>query len=96
MLINAIQTTSTTQCATAPLPAVPPTQELNPLPFLGMIANTAAWLFYGTLIQDPYVYFSNILGLVFGAFFTLTCYKFAKEKVNDRIFVFCSCCCNAG
>lgn len=52
-------------------------QELNPLPFLGIVANCVAWLLYGTLIKDPYVYFSNILGLPLGCFYVLTTLKFA-------------------
>ena len=47
-----------------------------------MFANCTAWLFYGTLTKDPYVYFSNILGLMLGFFFIFTSYKFAPEKVG--------------
>jgi hypothetical protein len=57
-------------------------QELNPLPFVGIFANCTAWLLYGTLTKDPYVYFSNILGLPLGFFFIFTSLKFAPEKVS--------------
>jgi hypothetical protein len=57
-------------------------QELNPLPFLGIVFNCTAWLLYGTLTKDPYVYFSNILGLPLGIFYVFTSVKFASEKVS--------------
>jgi len=57
-------------------------QDLNPLPFVGTFANCTAWLLYGTLTKDPYVYFSNILGLPLGFFFIFTSLKFAPEKVR--------------
>jgi len=41
-------------------------------------------LLYGTLTKDPYVYFSNILGLPLGFFYVLTSMKFANEKVQAQ------------
>lgn len=59
-------------------------QELNPLPFVGIFANCTAWLLYGTLTKDPYVYFSNILGLPLGVFYVFTTMKYACEKVGGN------------
>jgi solute carrier family 50 protein (sugar transporter) len=58
-------------------------QELNPLPFIGIFANCTAWLLYGTLTKDPYVYFSNILGLPLGFWMIFTSFKWANEKVSQ-------------
>lgn len=62
-------------------------QDLNPLPFVGMCANCTAWLLYGTLTHDFYVYFSNILGLLLAYFYIFTSLKFAPEKVCLRVCV---------
>jgi solute carrier family 50 protein (sugar transporter) len=64
-------------------------QELNPLPFLGIVANCTAWLLYGTLTRDPYVYFSNFLGLPLGFFYVFTTIKFANEKVRSILRSLC-------
>jgi hypothetical protein len=54
------------------------------MPFVGIFANCTAWLLYGTLTKDPYVYFSNILGLPLGLWMMLTSQKFAPETVRLR------------
>lgn len=59
--------------------------EMNPLPYVAMVANCVAWLLYGTLTHDFYVYASNIFGLLLGFFYIFTTYKFAAEKAQDRM-----------
>ncbi|GBF91311.1 DNA-3-methyladenine glycosylase [Raphidocelis subcapitata] len=75
----------------APLPAVLEVRrrryigETNALPFAAMGANCMAWLFYGFLIRDWYVYIPNFVGLMFGWFFTFTCFKFSTDKAQDSL-----------
>jgi hypothetical protein len=59
-------------------------QEVNPLPFVAMIANGMGWLAYGLHIHDFFVFGSNIAALVLGVFYVMTCSKFAEEKVGGR------------
>lgn len=66
-------------------------QDLNPLPFVGMCANCTAWLLYGTLTHDFYVYFSNILGLMLAYFYIFTSLKFAPEKVCGAVVLAGGC-----
>lgn len=70
------------------------------MPFVGIFANCTAWLLYGTLTKDPYVYFSNILGLPIGIFFVFTALKFAPEKVSAcsctvQLLLLDGCCCQS-
>jgi hypothetical protein len=53
------------------------------------VANCTAWLLYGTLTKDPYVYFSNFLGLPLGFFYVFTTVKFANEKVSRSVLPAC-------
>jgi solute carrier family 50 protein (sugar transporter) len=59
-------------------------QELNVLPFIAMAANCFAWIIYGYIGMDWYIYFGNLPGVMFGMFYVLTCYKFSKEQVRAR------------
>jgi solute carrier family 50 protein (sugar transporter) len=61
-----------------------PLQELNVLPFIAMAANCFAWIIYGYIGMDWYIYFGNLPGVMFGMFYVLTCYKFSKEQVRAR------------
>lgn len=69
-------------CGPCQLAVCVPLQDLNPLPFVGMCANCTAWLLYGTLTHDFYVYFSNILGLLLAYFYIFTTLKFTQEQVS--------------
>ncbi|KAI8476873.1 MAG: sugar efflux transporter for intercellular exchange-domain-containing protein [Monoraphidium minutum] len=57
--------------------------ETNALPFAAMGANCLAWLFYGFLIKDWFVYVPNQVGLVLGWFYMLNCFKFSKDRAQD-------------
>jgi solute carrier family 50 protein (sugar transporter) len=58
----------------APMPAVLEVRrrrflgDTNALPFAAMAANCLAWIFYGFLIRDWFVYAPNYVGLMFGWF----------------------------
>ncbi|KAH6564996.1 hypothetical protein BASA62_007589 [Batrachochytrium salamandrivorans] len=41
--------------------------NVNPFPFPMIMANCLGWLVYGLLVQDPYVFFPNIVGISAGA-----------------------------
>lgn len=60
-------------------------QELNALPFIAMTANCFAWIVYGYVTVDFYIYIGNLAGLMCGVFYTLTCYKFSKEQVGGLL-----------
>jgi len=62
-------------------------QDLNALPFAAMAINCAAWVFYAMLLEDYYIYFGNLPGMLLGMFYVLTCYKFSKEAVRGRFAV---------
>lgn len=59
-------------------------QDLNALPFAAMAINCAAWVFYAMLLEDYYIYFGNLPGMLLGMFYVLTCYKFSKEAVRGH------------
>lgn len=59
--------------------------EVNALPFAMMVANCAAWMFYGAVIVDYFVYVANIPGLVGGLFYTLVCFRFSKAAAQNAL-----------
>lgn len=59
--------------------------DLNPLPMVAMWANCAAWLVYGYLVKDYYVFAANEPGLLLGTYMTIVCYGFADAKARDRM-----------
>ncbi|KAF8068188.1 hypothetical protein HT031_001874 [Scenedesmus sp. PABB004] len=75
----------------SPLPAVREVDanrsigELNALPFIAMAVNCAGWLFYGTVLRDFYVYAGNIPGVLFGLYYTLTCFKWSSEPAQNTL-----------
>lgn len=42
-------------------------------------------MFYAFLIRDWFVYIPNMAGLMFGWFFTFSCFKFSKDEAQDMI-----------
>lgn len=46
--------------------------SLNPTPWAFILVNCLAWLHYGYLNGNPYIYWSNAPGCLLGLFFTLT------------------------
>lgn len=75
----------------APMPAVLEVRrrryigETNALPFAAMGTNCLAWLFYGFLIRDWFVYIPNFVGLFFGWFYTFTCFRFSKDSAQETL-----------
>lgn len=59
-----------------------PLQEINPLPFIFMVANGMGWLAYGLYIHDFFVFCSNIAAVLLGLFYVMTCSKYCKEQVS--------------
>ena len=66
-------------------------QDLNPVPYPAQTANAAAWIAYSYVIVptnlsgSALIYWVNQLGLLFGLFFTVSCYGLARTKTRDRI-----------
>ena len=56
-------------------------QDLNPIPFPVVVANCMAWVAYGIVNRDPYVFLANDPGLLLGLFYTLSAYGYADAKV---------------
>ena len=46
--------------------------NLNPVPWAMILANCVAWLHYGYLKANPFIFFSNALGTLLGLFYTMT------------------------
>lgn len=46
--------------------------DLNPVPWAMILANCVAWLHYGFLQGNPYIFWSNALGSLLGLFYTMT------------------------
>lgn len=66
-------------------------QSLNPVPYPAQSANAAAWIAYSYVIVptnksgSALLFWVNQLGLLFGIFFTVSCYGLARQKTKDRI-----------
>ncbi|GAX74934.1 hypothetical protein CEUSTIGMA_g2380.t1 [Chlamydomonas eustigma] len=56
--------------------------DLNPIPFVAIIANCICWMVYGCLNKDPYVIAANEPGMLLGVFMSLVCYGLADLKVR--------------
>jgi hypothetical protein len=56
-----------------------------------MAVNCGCWIAYALLLQDFYIYFGNMPGLLLGLFYTHTCYKFSKEGVRGDTRARCGC-----
>lgn len=65
--------------------------SLNPVPYPAQSANAAAWIAYSYVIVptnksgSALLFWVNQLGLLFGIFFTVSCYGLARQKQKDRI-----------
>jgi len=66
-------------------------QPLNPVPYPAQTANAIAWIAYSYVIVptnkagSALLFWVNELGVLFGLFFTLSCYGPARTKARDRI-----------
>ena len=66
-------------------------QTLNPVPYPAQTANAIAWIAYSYVIVpvnksgSALLFWVNELGVLFGLFFTLSCYGPARTKAKDRI-----------
>jgi hypothetical protein len=66
-------------------------QALNPVPYPAQTANAIAWIAYSYVIVptnksgSALLFWVNELGVLFGLFFTLSCYGPAPTKSKDRI-----------
>lgn len=64
---------------------------LNPVPYPAQTANAIAWIAYSYVIVptnksgSALLFWVNELGVLFGLFFTLSCYGPAPTKSKDRI-----------
>lgn len=47
--------------------------DLNPLPYTITLANCVGWTIYGLLLNNEFVFWSNMTGIGFGLFYTVTC-----------------------
>jgi solute carrier family 50 protein (sugar transporter) len=76
----------------SPLPAVLEVRitrsigALNPYPFAITVLNCIGWVIYGCLIQDFFVFFSNIFGLMLGTFNTIVCLTVTAKRPGDQEF----------
>ncbi|KAH6591717.1 hypothetical protein BASA50_008520 [Batrachochytrium salamandrivorans] len=59
--------------------------NVNPFPFPMIMANCLGWLVYGLLVQDPYVFFPNIVGYQLGVYYTLTSYRVSGKDFQSRV-----------
>lgn len=66
-------------------------QPLNPVPYPAQTANAIAWIAYSYVIVptnksgSALLFWVNELGVLFGLFFTLSCYGPARTQTKDRI-----------
>jgi len=62
--------------------------QLNPIPFAMSLANCVAWLGYGFVTKNPFVFYANGLGVLLGLYSTMTGVRLAdpdKRKLVETI-----------
>jgi len=59
--------------------------SLNPIPFAMILANCVAWLNYGFVTQNPYVFYANALGSMLGLHMTLTGVRLATPNARKSL-----------
>lgn len=59
--------------------------ELNAIPFPVVVANCVAWVGYGIVTKDPYVFLANDPGLLLGLFYTFSAYGYADVKTRNKL-----------
>lgn len=59
--------------------------DLNPIPFPIVVANCIAWVGYGIVNKDAYVFLANDPGILLGMFYTLSAYGYADIKTRNRL-----------
>ena len=59
-------------------------QALNPLPSAAAVANCIAWLAYGFVIRNWYIWVENFLGLVAGLVLFLASFGIGVDSVRQR------------
>ena len=59
-------------------------QELNPIPYTGILGLTSGQVVYGSLIKNWFVFFANAPGLLIGLWLILSTLPHATPKVLSR------------
>jgi solute carrier family 50 protein (sugar transporter) len=57
---------------------------LNPVPFAVIIFNCIGWMTYGIMIRDYFVFWSNLPGLCFGTFFSLSSLQLLARRDTPK------------
>lgn len=57
-------------------------QELNPIPYTGILGLTSGQVIYGSLIKNWFVFFANAPGLLIGLWLILSTVPHATPKVS--------------
>ena len=57
-------------------------QELNPIPYTGIVAQTSGQVIYSAVIKNWFVFLANAPGLVIGLWLTLSTLPHASLKVE--------------
>ena len=58
-------------------------QELNPIPYTGILGLTSGQVIYGSLIKNWFVFFANAPGLLIGLWLILSTLPHATPKVKS-------------
>ncbi|KAI8916108.1 sugar efflux transporter for intercellular exchange-domain-containing protein [Gorgonomyces haynaldii] len=59
--------------------------DTNTFPLVMMVPNGLTWMLYGLLLKDYYLFVPNLIGYLFGVYYTLVAYRFCTNKQQDEI-----------
>merc|ERR1719230_2211653 len=59
--------------------------DLNPLPFAMSLANSLAWCGYGFVTKNPFIIFSDAMGIILGLYNTMTGVWLADDGERKRL-----------
>lgn len=59
-------------------------QELNPVPFAGILGQTSGQVIYSSVIKNWFIFWANAPGLVLGLWMTLSTIVYATPGVRAR------------
>jgi len=71
-------------------------QELNPIPYTGILGLTSGQVIYGSLIKNWFVFFANAPGLLIGLWLILSTIPHATPKVGFALCAFATTLYHAG
>ena len=57
-------------------------QELNPIPYIGILGQTSGQVIYGSIIKNWFVFMANAPGLIIGLWLTLSTIVHATPRVR--------------